>query len=145
MPAALAVMTDRAESIDPPDALNAECFQAGKLTSLLPKHPHFLQSLLVKHVYQEEHRFYWYHQLCRGSLNDSSVWQGLWHLTTVALPAKVFSVSFGVNLFLKAPSVCSFVKYRIPAVLEINYVCNWDGVTALRITLLSCSFLSFLY
>lgn len=90
MPAAFAVMTDRAGSIDLPDALNAECFQAGKPTSLLPKLPRFLQSLLVKHAYQEKHRFCWYHQLCRGSLNDSSIWQGLWHPTTVALPAKVF-------------------------------------------------------
>lgn len=71
---------DSAGSIDPPDALNAGCFQAGKLTSLLPKLPHFPQILLVKHVYQEKHRFYWYRQLYWGSLNDSSVWQGLWHL-----------------------------------------------------------------
>jgi len=80
---------DSAGSVDPPDALHAGCFRAGKVTSLLPKLPRFPQILLVKDVYQEKHRFCRYHQLYRGSLSDSSVWQGLWHLTTVALPAKV--------------------------------------------------------
>lgn len=100
---------DSAGSIDPPDALNVGCFQAGKLTSLLPKLPHHPKILLVKYVYQEKHRFCWYHQLYRGSLNDRSVWQRLWLLTTVALPAKVF----------KFPSVSAwFWKLHLSATLS---------------------------
>lgn len=37
-------------------------FEAGKLTFLLAQLPHFSQ-ILVKHIHQEKHSFWWYHQL----------------------------------------------------------------------------------